>query len=334
MKPKLLLFFVVFTFSGFSAIAQPTIFDELYHPDQVIEATLQFDCKKLIRRKGAREKMPAIMTYRLPDGNMITRELKVHSRGHSRLEVCSFPPLKLDFSKEELNASGFLDAIDELKLVTHCADGERDARIVLKEFTAYKLYNIISDRSLRVQLLRVKYLDEAGNVYAENMGFLIEPIEALALRLEARESEKHVENFAELEPETYNNLLLFQYMIGNVDWDITSLHNIKLIKPLQGAARIPVPYDFDFSGLVMAYYAKPQERVRQTYVGERVLPEAFTGEAAFQQAVQHFLSKEKDILDACANLTQISEQERQEMQDYLTGFFNTLKTPSLTSRKL
>ncbi len=102
---------------GFTATGQRTIFDELYHPDYIIEVSLQFDCKQIIRKKSKKEKLPASITYHLPGGDVISRTLKVSSRGNSRLKVCSFPPLKLDFSKK---ASGAVRTVFQLFPMHFC----------------------------------------------------------------------------------------------------------------------------------------------------------------------------------------------------------------------
>ena len=47
---------------------------------------------------------------------------------------------------------------------------------------------------------------------------------------------------------------IFEYMIGNTDWALSVLHNIKLLE-LPDAHRIYVPHDFDYSGFVGTDYA-------------------------------------------------------------------------------
>ena len=49
---------------------------------------------------------------------------------------------------------------------------------------------------------------------------------------------------------------IFQYMIGNLDWSVLKSHNIALFRREDGTI-IPLPFDFDYSGLVNAEYAVP-----------------------------------------------------------------------------
>ncbi|MDX1942632.1 MAG: hypothetical protein SFU99_18850 [Saprospiraceae bacterium] len=324
-----------FTFAE-STVSDTTrsIFDDFYQPDKVVEVTLQFDCKAFIRTKQKQEEHPATLTYQRPNGESVTQTIKVLSRGRLRLEICGFPPMKLDFDKKNLETQGFSTEMDEIKLVTHCYDNNRNDQLVIKEFLAYQLYNVIEKYSYRVQLLNVKYVDMDGKLYAENKAFMIEPTDAMAARLGCRESERHLQNESELNADTYANMLLFQYMIGNVDFDITSLHNVKLVKPLSTGWYIPVPYDFDFSGLVSAQYAAPQERVNQKYVGERILVGKFQSDASFQASLQRFLDARQQILDICNNFSYLDDKEKEKALKYLNAFFKRIEQKKMSPDKL
>jgi hypothetical protein len=91
---------------------------------------------------------------------------------------------------------------------------------------------------------------------------------------------------------------LFQFMISNTDWSKASQHNSKLIS--LHSKYIPIPYDFDMSGLVDAPYAVvsvvgdealPVESVRERYY------RGFCTSPEITQLVRNeFLSKEKKLL--------------------------------------
>lgn len=332
-----LLSLVLFIYNGLYATDSTkihSIFDDFYQPEKVLEITLQFDCKEFIRTKQKQEEHPATITYQRSNGDTIKRAIKILSRGRLRLEICGFPPVKLDFDKKELEAEGLLSEIDEVKLVTHCYNTSRNDQLVMKEYLAYQLYNIIDTNSYRVQLLNVRYVDADGELYAENKAFMIEPTDAMAVRLGCRESEKRIQNEAELNANAYANLLLFEYMIGNVDWDISSLHNVKLIRTLTGGGYIPVPYDFDFSGLVSAPYAAPQDRVNQKFVGERILMGKFLSEASFQASLQHFLAAKQQILETCAQSSYLDDREQEKITRYLNTFFKRIEQRKMSPDKL
>ncbi len=311
-----------------------SIFDDFYQPARILEMTLQFDCKKLIRHKNKEEKFLATLTFQSTNGDTMTQSIHIKCRGKMRLSVCTFPPLKLDFDKDSLRQMGLFATADNLKLVTHCASSKLNDAQVLKELLVYKLYNIITEKSFRVQLLRMKYVDLDGNLYADELAFLMEPTEAVAYRIECRESAKNVLALTEFDAVSYNQMVLFEYMIGNVDWSIPARHNVELLKSLQNGFRVVVPYDFDYSGVVSASYAVNDERVNQKYLGERVVLSGFTDEAAFQDAVAHFLAKEATIFDTCANFTHLEEKERTQVIKYLKPFYDLMKESKLNAGKL
>lgn len=311
-----------------------SIFDDFYQPDQIVEMTMQFDCKKLIRHKNKEEKFPATLTFQSANGDTMTQSIHIKCRGKMRLSVCGFPPLKLDFDKDSLRQMGLFATADNLKLVTHCASSKLNDAQVLKELLVYKLYNIITEKSFRVQLLRVKYVDLNGALYADELAFLMEPTEAVAHRIDCRESTKNGLALKEFDAVSYNQMVLFEYMIGNVDWSIPARHNVELLKSLQDGFRVVVPYDFDYSGVVSASYAVNDERVNQKYLGERVVLSGFTDEASFQGTANYFLAKEDAIFNICINFTLLEERERTQVIKYLQSFYDIIKAPKLNSSKL
>src|SRR5438477_9110718 len=63
--------------------------------------------------------------------------------------------------------------------------------------------------------------------------------------------------------------MVFQYMIGNTDFAVTALHNIVLIQDSVGVV-YPVPYDFDWSGVISTPYAFPDSRLPIRTVRQRL----------------------------------------------------------------
>ena len=89
----------------------------------------------------------------------------------------------------------------------------------------------------------------------------------------------------------------FQFMIGNTDYSTTYQHNEKMIF-IEGKNAIPVPYDFDMSGMVDASYAVvsqiPGEEVNITDVKQRLFRGFKRDDALFEQVRQQYLSQ-KDV---------------------------------------
>ena len=161
--------------------------------------------------------------------------------------VCDFAPLKLNFSKKDLVKAG-LKEFDKLKLVTHCMDDKSISKeAVMREYLAYKLYNELSNVSLRVQLVKITYVDvNTGEKIKNRYGFLIEDIDELAARNNAEVYERMNVQDNQLIATAENNHSFFQYMIGNADWDLKMLRNVKLLQDKRNGKITVVPFDFDF----------------------------------------------------------------------------------------
>ncbi|MGE5198965.1 MAG: hypothetical protein ACM3H9_04945, partial [Rhodospirillaceae bacterium] len=200
---------------------------------------------------------------------------------------------------------------------------------VLKEYLANRLHNLVTPRSLRVRLARVTYADtDAGKKPYTRLGIFYEDADDMAKRVDARELPVPRQQFQYLDQPSLLFMSLFQYMIGNVDYSIFSLHNIVLLDDVNGA-RMPVPYDFDYSGLVDAHYATPASGLPIASVHDRYYRGPCKAEAEVQEALTPFREKQADILAMPATLTPLGldEGQRKNAEKYLNAFFDLIGRP-------
>ena len=102
------------------------------------------------------------------------------------------PPILLDFKTP---SSPKLRPLGRLKLVTGCAAGNEDEQLIIKEFLAYKIFNMLTDKSFRVRLVNIKYEDTRGKVKSYSQyGFLLEDVDDMAKRNKCLEVEGKVYN--------------------------------------------------------------------------------------------------------------------------------------------
>src|SRR5690606_2571982 len=140
---------------------------------------------------------------------------------------------------------------------------------VLKEYLAYRLYNALTDKSLRVRLARVTYRDSRRRGRAvERYALFVEHFDALAARLGGAVVPPAEVRPTDFDPQSLAIFELFEYMIGNTDWSVVAGHNVVHIREPDGAVTA-VPFDFDFSGLVNASYALPPEQLPIRSVTQR-----------------------------------------------------------------
>jgi hypothetical protein len=192
-----------------------------------------------------------------------TYQVKLQTRGHNRLNRCTFPPLRINFDKSEIGNSP-LESNHTLKLVTHCTHEE--IQRLFREHLIYKIYNLVTPFSFQVRLLKVKYIDINGaEDPIETFAFFIEGSNSVESRLSLHEldSEQHFNMKTHTDiSETWANVeqtalqTTFQHFIRNGDWIIfhsgaagtLSLGNIKFFH--DDAEGFPFPYDFDLAGVV------------------------------------------------------------------------------------
>lgn len=256
--------------------------------------------------------------------------VKLKPRGKFRRKVCDFPPLKLKFRKKDL-AQMDLDTFNNLKLVTHCKDEVNDDdEALLREYLAYKMFNRLTGASFRVQLLNVTYVDKSGQRAPETrLALLIEDDEELAHRLGGSVCEcfnTPAENF-----DSYQSALvtLFNYMIGNPDFDATMLRNMKIIQPLQGGAFKMVPYDFDFSGFVHPSYIKGYSTSWLKEARENVNLGAPVSEAETVRLKSHFLENKDYFFQLLKEDKMLSKKTKRRLSGYLDSFYDELEQSAI-----
>ncbi len=301
-----------------------TIFDELVR-EGVLEVTLRADFSAIVDNRRSEESVKGTFTYEDEDGDNVDHKVKLELRGRFRRKVCEFPPLMLKFKKDELHKMGLSDHND-IKLVTHCVDEKSIGKSnVLKEYLAYKLYSVLTDKSYRVQLVRIKYEDESG-VYGKfrRYGFLIEDTDEMAERLGGVEFEGMNPESSRLSATDENRMAVFQYMIGNEDYSIMMGRNVKMVRLPDEAPMITVPYDFDFSGFVNTGYARPAvdaglTEVRQrAYLGNPCPPEMFS------QTLELFTARREVLMETIDDFKMLSRSERNDLMAYLDSFYGSL----------
>ncbi len=316
MKTQLFQLIVTLLIS-ISAIAAPSgqtsLFDRL-ESQEMIEVKLTVDLEQLMQMKKSNDYLPATFSH----GGQ-NWDLKVKTRGRFRRKVCDFPPLKLKFKKDGLVKEG-LAKHNEFKLVTHCSDDWNSRDYVAREQLAYEIYGTLTETSLRTQLVKITYQDSESKRKSTRYGILIEDIDEMAERVGAVE----LDNVYNLPASSFQNnslerVAMFQYMIGNADWDSKMTRNIKIIQYANGQ-HSAVPYDFDFAAIVSAPYVRPNPEVGQFKITDRVLRHKFTN-ASFNKMSQEFLAKKNEIVDVVAHYPHLSKKSKSEVLDYINAFY-------------
>ena len=155
------------------------------------------------------------------------------------------------------------------------------------------------------------------------MAIFIEDDEDVARRMEGRTIEQQKLVFRQVDYDTVTLLTLFEYMIGNTDMSMYLLHNVILVQT-PGRVTFPVPYDFDYSGLVDARYAIPAKQFNLTSVRDRIYRGPCRTAAELQPFFEKFQAKKTEILALFDSIPGLDANYRKDSQKYIEAFFQTM----------
>ena len=250
----------------------------LFSSDEPLEITIEFPLRDVIRKAKDRPVVDGVASYTNADGDVTSLDVKMSTRGKSRLTVCRFPPLALSVKKKAAEGTVF-EGQKSLKIVTHCRSSQRYREYLLLEYGIYEAYNVLTDASFRARLATVTYRDsENPDFEIAEQAFFIEPIRQVAARNDLERKKVPEAQVAQLDPAYSTLLAMFQFMIGNTDWSARKApagsnccHNARVLGPEgEDSGWKVVPYDFDQAGLVDADYAVPAEQLRLRSVRQRL----------------------------------------------------------------
>lgn len=311
----------------------------LFDDHEVLKITLEFNERTVLRDRGEEtDYHPLKISWTDRDSTLTTVDARIKVRGNFRRKRinCRFPPLRIRFDPETVAGTVF-EGQKKLKLVTHCQTKRSQyEQYLLHEYLIYRSYNIVSPKSFRVRLLEITYKDSRGKGDSfTRYGFVLEDEDKMARRLGGRIVEVQNVHPDQTEYELSNTLAIFQYMMGNTDWSISALHNIKLVMLDSGDPPVAVPYDFDWSGIINTGYAEPSRILDIKTVRERVFRGFCRSEAEFTEAFQEFKNNKEAIYALYREHSPPLEQsELSQALEYLDEFYEIINSMSKSKREI
>jgi hypothetical protein len=324
MRKLILLISLLLTV--FFADAQTKAYDRLdmFEKEDPLEINLKTDLKDILGKKANDRMLYSSVAIKIADST-VQGSVNIRARGKFRRNYCFVPPLKFDF---DTSASPSLNPLGSIDMTVQCKQGKDFEQWLFKEYTTYRIYNIISERSQRVRLVTLTMEDAEGKRKPVTVpGFFIEDFDVTSKRNACKEiklSKLHTEN---TDRNSMTLVAMFEYMIGNTDWSIPANHNIKLMQDSGNKAAKPyaVAYDFDYSGLVNAAdYAVPSEMLGTQSVTERVyrgFPREIT---ELREMADHFVAKKTAMFAEINGSRFLNDRSKKEMVSYLEAFYKDI----------
>ncbi len=324
MKKVCLIFLFFITNSSF--LYAQSVFDsvQFFVDEDPLDVTLTTDMSTLMSPKIKDAYLKATFTCKLPDSSTVTEEIRVNARGNFRRSYCFIPPTRLSFRNP---TSPKLYSLNTLKLVCPCRNSVTYEQFLLKEFLIYKMYNLLTDKSFRVRLLRLTYKDSKGKKKPfTGYSFLVENVDAMAKRNYCKEWKKGPVYTEMTDRNQMTMVAVFQYMVGNTDWSIPNNHNIKLIYSKKDSIAKPyvVPYDFDYTGLVNADYAIPNSELEIETVVQRLYRGFPRTMDELQDIFEVYNKQKENIYTMIKNFAPLSDRNKKEIIYYLDDFYKII----------
>ncbi len=305
----------------------------LFSSEEIMDISISFDLTSYLRKSAAGRSQKGIVMMRSVNGDSVYMQAGISSRGYFRQERCTMAPVEISF-RSPVFAYRDSGEILKIKLVSVCDFNQKSDEYVLREYLVYRMYNALTDSSYRVRLLRVKFIDTMRDRKPVTVfGFFIEPKAIMASRLHAvaiknmNLTQKYVDLL------TMDRVSLFNYMAGNWDWAVQSLHNITILKSLDynpDDLAVAVPYDFDLTGVVDPYYNMPPSSTGLKSNRDRKYMGMCRSENVFREELSWFSTKKEKIFSVVNNFQLLSPRARQDIIEYLNSFFIQLEKPKST----
>ncbi len=334
----LLLQLAPVTTAAQSAPAAPARASALFESSDILEVALRADLRTLFRDRDSTRRVEHPATIVIADGNGGTMSvpLTLRTRGHWRRQSsnCTTPPLRMRFRGRGARGSPF-EGQRDLKLVVQCRDRGEYEQYLLKEYLAYRTYSLLTDKSYRARLLRVTWEDTTGrSSLPQQYAFLIESDRDMSARLGGEILEQKGAVDADLDQEQTALMDLFQYFIGNTDYSINGLHNIRLFWFRDDRRPFPIAFDFDWTGLVEARYAFPDHRLPIKHIRTRLYRGMCQSPDGLEQAIALFRERREAIETLWKTAPGLDDRSRQRTLDYFNEFYRTVENRGALTREM
>lgn len=315
----------------------------LFASDDPVSFRLATDFKQVFRDRDTtkQEWVPATFSFE-ENGKTVTVPIEVTTRGHWRLKFCSFAMLELKLPKEPL-AGTLFESQGTLKLSTHCKTGnDRLEQVVVRDYLAHRAYNEITDMSFRVRLAKATYVDtvkttepplEVWAYFREDVDDMAKRAGGTAYKLEDVKDQSKMVTFGAADAEQSALMGVYAYMVGMTDFSVPYQHNVRVIE--RAMNYYPVAYDFDWSGLVDAPYAKPDARLGVRSVRDRVWrgPECLEPEL-LNQVLGRFKERKAAIWALYDKTPALAPDRKKDSLEYLEKFYQMIDDPRQVRREL
>ena len=329
MKHKLIALILSLNFISTALLSQTTAVAPGSFFDQMIEENTEkieifTDLEELLVKKS-REEVNAFLVLNM-NGKPVKVDAKLSVRGKYRARVCDFPPVKLNLKKSSLKEIVTEYKFDKYKIVSHCLNDLAEAKANLeKEKLTYEMYEAFTPYSYRTHNLEIVYRDIHDSSWkVKAPAFIIESNKQLEDRLDGELIDTLGLTMDNMDIEAVEDMVLFNFMIGNLDWDLTTNKNVKFLWLEDKKKFVPISYDFDFTSFVAPSYLKLFPNMGQTKWDDRVFKLPESEGVDLSDNIDRLYRLKKSYYSMLRTARHIQEKDELRMRKFLDSFFDVL----------
>lgn len=342
---KIILQFSIILLSANNAFAQYLMksdslykVSKLFQSNTILSLKLSYSKKMIKYYTNDSTYISSNLSYQEANGSWRTLRLDLRGRGNFRRKNCDNVPLKLKIDSL-VSKSTLFEGNKKLKLVLPCFNYSGYNDYILKEYLAYKLYELLAPYHFKTRLVSIDY-EEIGKKRAKPrklLGFLIEDIKNVANRFDGNVYKRLMKPQTQ-DPITSVQNSLFQYMIGNTDFSTTFQHNQKQLWANQKIR--PVPYDFDMSGFVNSDYAVVSKVSKKTLPISHVTERYYRGfrrdAIIFETVKARFIDNKRKIFKLLEDHKDFFERKMEfvKAKDFINSFYKIIENDNEFRREV
>ncbi len=306
--------------TGFAQTGDPAALFATHEP-LILELKADFGALEVPKEGQGRKYLPGEI---IVDGKSPV-PVRIAVRGKFRAEQtrCRVPMLWLRFEAGDTAGSVFSGQGD-IPLTTQCKGNQKNRDNVLQEYLAYRMFQELSPHGLDARLVLVTFTDvRKSQKLFGGPAFFVEHFDHFASRIGAQ-----IVDIDRFDPRTAPPVFmathdLFQFLIANTDWSVVYQHNTLLVK-LGNGDIAPVPFDFDWAGLVNASYAYPSDVLKTRSVRTRVYRGLCFDNVTYDTVKAKFVNSRSSINAMIDGLPGMSDRERFSTITYIDDFYDIL----------
>ena len=310
----------------------------LFKEDKLFKIHLSYSKLDILTNSNDSTYIESKLSYELDDGSLDSIDISMRARGNYRKLNCYYLPLTLKIKKKASQGTIFQED-KKLKIVLPCLNSNRSNDHIVKEYIAYKLFELISPYHFETKLLSVQLNETKSNKTIDHnlLGIFIQDDKKTASVNDGKRIKRKIHPNMQ-DPLSSARNAMFQFMIGNTDYSIAYQHNEKLF--YIDDKIVPIPYDFDMSGLVNTSYAVVSAIKNKTLPITRVTQRLYRGfdrdDQILEEVRSDFLKKEVSVYALIDTYEKYFRDTKEftRCKRYIESFYDIIKDDKKFQRNI